>query len=56
MVKKVRPARQSGDLPARSRFGRLRAKAGFSGERECRERRWRLFSTFPYWLKPMGRK
>jgi len=26
-----------------SRFGRLRTKAGFSGEREGRERRWRLF-------------
>jgi len=32
---------------AGSRYGRLRAKAGFSGEREGRERRWRLFSTAP---------
>jgi len=28
-----------GDLPARSRSSRLRAKAGFSGEHEDRERR-----------------
>jgi len=32
---------------AGSRSGRLRAKAGFSGEREGRERRWRIFSTVP---------
>jgi len=31
-----------------SRYGRVRAKAGFSGEREGRERRWRIFSTAPY--------
>ena len=38
---KLRPA-------CAKRFGRLRAKAGFSGEREGRERRWWLFSTFPW--------
>jgi hypothetical protein len=28
----------------------LRAKAGFSGEREGRERGWRLLLTDPYWI------